>query len=70
MKKSSKILAAMGFVAFAGVIVGIMIAPDKGSRTIRKIKDKGRRIADDLEDTVRKGKEKLHDLREKADEFI
>jgi gas vesicle protein len=45
---SSKIaLGVLGAIA-AGAITGILLAPDKGSTTRKKIVDKGKDFADDI----------------------
>lgn len=70
MKNSGKILTAMLAGAAAGAIMGVLFAPDKGSETRKKIKDKGKGIADDVKDKFRKGREKLNNLKERAEESI
>ena len=62
MNKTGKILIAFVAVATAGAIIGILFAPDKGSKTRRKIKDQGRKVVDDVEYNFRKGKEKFNKL--------
>lgn len=77
MKSTGKILAAVLAGAAIGAIVGILLAPDKGSETRKKISEEGKRLADDVKDKFRKGKEKLNALKEdfertvkeKVDEF-
>ncbi|MDP1763323.1 MAG: YtxH domain-containing protein [Sediminibacterium sp.] len=77
MKSTGKILTAVLAGAAIGAIVGILLAPDKGSETRKKISEEGKRLADDVKDKFRKGKEKLNGLKEdfertvkeKVDEF-
>ncbi|MCK9402704.1 MAG: YtxH domain-containing protein [Chitinophagaceae bacterium] len=77
MKSTGKILAAVLAGAAIGAVVGILLAPDKGSETRKKISEEGKRLADDVKDKFRKGKEKLNGLKEdfertvkeKVDEF-
>ena len=64
MNNTSKILIALVAVATAGAIVGILFAPDKGSKTRRKIKEQGRKVVDDVQYNFRKGKEKFNKLKE------
>ena len=63
MNNTGKILTALGTGAFAGGIVGVLFAPDKGSETRRKIKEQGRKVVDDVQYNFRKGKEKFNDLK-------
>lgn len=77
MKSTGKILTAVLAGAAIGAIVGILLAPDKGSETRKKISEEGKKLADDVKDKFRKGKEKLNGLKEdfertvkeKVDEF-
>lgn len=77
MKSTGKILAAIVAGAAIGAIVGILFAPDKGSETRKKIGEEGKKLAEDMKDKFRKGKEKLNELKkdfertvkEKADEI-
>ena len=64
MNNTGKILTALVAVATAGAIVGILFAPDKGSKTRRKIKEQGRKVVDDVQYNFRKGKEKFNELKE------
>ena len=64
MNKTSKILIAFGAVATAGAIIGILFAPDKGSKTRRKIKEQGSKAVDDVRDNFRKGKRKFNELKD------
>ena len=47
MNSSKVLLGVLGGVA-VGAIVGVLLAPDKGSNTRRKILDTGKGYADDL----------------------
>jgi gas vesicle protein len=64
MKNTGRILTAVAAGAVAGAVLGILFAPDKGSETRKKINDQGKRMAEDLKDKLRKGKEKFNGLRE------
>jgi gas vesicle protein len=61
MKKSNVVLGVLAGAA-VGALIGILFAPDKGSKTRRKLYRKGEDVVDDL-------KEKAHDLTEKAHEL-
>jgi gas vesicle protein len=62
---ASKLLAAFIIGAAVGVSVGMLLAPDKGSETRRKIKEKGREVADTLQQKMKEGKEKVDEWKEK-----
>ncbi|MFM6924490.1 MAG: YtxH domain-containing protein [Ferruginibacter sp.] len=70
MKTSGKILAAVAAGIAAGAVLGILFAPDKGSETRRKINERGKRFSDDAKDMMRKGKEKLNDLKEDIEKTV
>lgn len=77
MNTTGKIFTAIAAGAAAGAILGVLFAPDKGSETRRKINEKGKNIAEDLKDTIQKGKDKINELKsdisktvkEKVEEF-
>ena len=70
MNNKGKILTAFVALATAGAIVGILFAPDKGSKTRRKIKEKGRKVVDDVQYNFRKGKHKLNEMKEDIVEAV
>ncbi len=70
MNNTGKILTAFAAGAAAGAILGILFAPDKGSETRKKINEQGRKIADDMKDKFRKGKEKFSDLKEDIEKTV
>lgn len=47
MNASKVVLAVLGGVA-AGALIGVLMAPDKGSNTRKKYLDKGKNCIDDL----------------------
>lgn len=63
MNNSAKILTAVAAGAAAGAIFGILFAPDKGSETRKKINSQGEKIADELKNKFRKGKDRLNELK-------
>ena len=52
MNTTTKILS--GFLAGAalGTITGILIAPDKGKNTLRKIKDESKHLSDEIGESI------------------
>lgn len=70
MNNRSKILTVLVAVAAAGAIVGILFAPDKGSEIRRKINKQGKKVADEVKNKFRKGKEKFNDLKENIEKTV
>ncbi|MBL0134192.1 MAG: YtxH domain-containing protein [Chitinophagaceae bacterium] len=70
MNTTSKMLAAMAVGAAVGAIAGIMLAPDKGSETRRKLKEQGKRVADNLKDKFNHGKEKMNGMKEDIEQAV
>lgn len=50
MSKGNIVIGALAGIA-AGAIVGLLIAPDKGAKTRKKISKKGKESIEDLKDT-------------------
>ena len=77
MGNTGKILTALVAGAAIGIVTGVLLAPDKGSETRKKIKAKGKKFKDDVKKKFHKGKDKFDDLKEdiiqkvkeKAEEF-
>jgi len=63
---SSKLLS--GFLA--GVVVGILLAPDKGSETRKKITEKGKDLKNKFNDFVDGLHDKFEDVKNEADRMI
>jgi gas vesicle protein len=62
---ASKLIA--GFAL--GVLAGILLAPDKGSETRRKIAERGNDLKDRFNDFVDSIQDKFHSAKEEAEEF-
>jgi len=56
MNNTSKVLVSLASGVALGAVLGILFAPDKGSETRKKIKNKSKKIADDV-------KHKFEDLK-------
>jgi gas vesicle protein len=65
MSKSSNILAAFVLGAAVGAAVGLLVAPEKGSETRRKLREEGQKFADSVQEKVKEGKEKMDAFKEK-----
>lgn len=66
MNNTSKVLVSLASGVALGAALGILFAPDKGSVTRKKIKNKSKKLADDVkhkfEDLTGGLKEKAKDL--------
>ncbi len=65
MTKNTKIALGIAGAVAAGAILGMMLAPEKGSDMRKRVKDKASDLADHLNDMVAGGKEKLAGLKKK-----
>ncbi len=63
MNDTGKIVLAFAAGALAGAIAGVLLAPDKGSETRRK-------MADGIKDQFCKGKQKFEDLKEEFEQAV
>ncbi|HMO61449.1 MAG TPA: YtxH domain-containing protein [Ferruginibacter sp.] len=70
MNTSGKILTAVAGGLAAGIVLGILVAPDKGSETRRKISEGGKKIAEGIKETVQKGREKMHAMKEELEQSV
>lgn len=59
MNKSSKIALGLLGAAAAGLIVGLLIAPEKGKDLRKKIKDKTNDLVDQFGDMISKGENSI-----------
>jgi len=70
MSRATKTVLGLIAVGAVGVVTGILIAPEKGEKTRKQIKDSfgdlGDRLNDFLTDTKKKGEEVISELKEKA----
>jgi gas vesicle protein len=66
--KTTNVIAGVLIGVIAGAAIGILMAPDKGSETRRKLSERGRDLAstlkDSLNDIVDKAVDKYDDLRQ------
>jgi gas vesicle protein len=62
MENSSKIILGMLAAAAAGVAIGILVAPEKGSDLRKRIGEKAGDLASKVGDLVSYGKEKWEDV--------
>lgn len=68
MKKSTS-NALLGFLtgAAAGAVIGILYAPEKGSKTRKNIRRKSKKIASDLTESVN---EQVDNIKEQLNNFV
>jgi len=64
MNDSNKILTAVGAGVLVGAALGILFAPDKGSETRKKISGQGKKIAYDVQNKFRRGRDKFNELKD------
>lgn len=62
MKDVNKVLLAAAIGLVAGGVIGILLAPDKGSELRKKISSKAKEITDDIFEDAKEG---LASLKEK-----
>ena len=66
MTTTTKVLLGIVGAAAAGVVIGMLVAPDKGSELRKKIKDNANDWAGQLSDLFHQGKDKAEDLAAEA----
>jgi gas vesicle protein len=70
MSTRSKVLLGIVGAAAAGVIVGLLIAPEKGTDTRKKIKKTAGEWADNFTSLLAKGKKIAEDYADEAKEKV
>lgn len=50
--------------AAAGLVAGLLFAPEKGKDLRKKIKDKGNELSDKIKDSMRSNRERAKEMRE------
>ena len=65
MSESRKILAAVAVGAAAGLVAGLLFAPDKGSKTRKRIADTSRKMTDNVKDVANQGLATMNKLKNK-----
>ncbi len=65
MSESRRILAAVAVGAVAGLVAGLLFAPDKGSVTRRRIADTSRKVSDNVKDVANQGLATVNKLKNK-----
>jgi len=64
MNNAAKIITAVAAGAVAGVVLGVLFAPDKGTETRRRINERGRKMADDVKNRFQKGRDQFSAMKE------
>jgi gas vesicle protein len=66
MTTTTKVLLGIVGAAAAGVVIGMLVAPDKGSELRKKIKDNANEWAGSISDLFHQGKEKAEEAASEA----
>lgn len=70
MNNNIKIATALIAGVAIGAAAGVLLAPDKGSETRKKIKAKGQELANEMKNKFRQGKEKINEMKEEIAQSI
>jgi len=65
--KTGKVILSVALTAAAGVAIGVLFAPEKGSRTRRKIREQGEDYLQDLEDLKNEYERSIANFKSKVD---
>ncbi len=61
MQNTGKLIAVAAAGLAVGTVLGVLIAPDKGTATLKKLGNEGKKMAEDL---VNKGRVKIDTMKE------
>lgn len=70
MDNNMKSLISFLVGASAGLVAGVLLAPESGERTRKKLKRTADKYKDDLEKQTQKGIETFNDLKESAEKTV
>jgi len=62
MTNNAKIIAVLAAGVAAGAVLGILVAPDKGSETRKKVSEEGKRLAQTLKEKFNRVKERTEEV--------